>query len=1213
MSIFESPGRNYLKDLLDLGPAFLAPKFADGSEVFEPNEITNSNGQVSLSTFLDFAIGACECLELLHHGLRVVHGELRADAFHFNRDNGVVKLINFGSGARSFEHELTSSGWITLSREIGVKHKLQYVAPEQTGRMPAEPNSRTDIYGLGVLFWIMLTGRPPFQAENPIDIVQAVLGRRIPLVSSERLDIPDVIAKIIQKMTQKQMDDRYNSTSGLKYDLIEVQRLLGEGDNDGLAHFSIGSKDVSSFFVLPTHIAGRVEERNRIVEVIEKVAKWQQSFEDRSKLGVYAFGSTSGTSTVSERFDSLETGTRSSDTSSIGGRTESSPALGPFPSSQVLVHGPQDDIVASSAALVGKPPLEASDSRESIQTTVTLETQKSGLRPDSSHMQLHGLSQAPKRQSSHKSSRRRRCELISITGAAGSGKSSLIQSTQADIRNLGYFASSKFDPARKAPFEPLLQAMGSLFRQIFSESDVNSEYHNMVRKQIRSLWPSTCNMLGLPESLISTDVQYENKLVTSSQQWLNKSMGDNTSVRSTVSGNMSTGNQKSADFLRGGANPRSLKFITIFVEVLRILSTNKLICLCLDDIQFADEESLDLISHVIVKKLGIVILTTCRDEVSLSRPVEAVLRNKAANLTTIRLSPLSEEDVVNYVSATIFRTRDYCLPLAAVCLEKSSGNPFYLRQLLEVCHRKNCIWYSWKDSMWEYDLDRVFGEFESDYNGERLNTDFITKRLQDLPQAGRSILAWASLLGTSFSFKLIQRLLSSEFDYLDNNGVNGDADCSRGAELFIPKPTQNVVEGLQATLQAYILMPGSSEDEFSFSHDRYVRASASLRECHDVKKMHFIIAQTMMKYLDLNSGSLYDRARHVCQSASVIKLQVGYRHRFRALLVEAAEKAIKSGARPTALQYYESCLALMQPKPWKEGAPDAYYDETLLLYTKAAELYWHQGQVVEAQNLLDSIFAGARTPSDKAPAWILQSKLFAQAGNMAGSFSSLKASLLELGLDLVDYPTWASCNEECHELREMMQETSLADIVGKALDADPNMVALGAVLIEATSAAFWSNSILVCWYFDFLTSKSIANEPQKFYQLVLKMIKTHMTHPKTFSQIGLGFGYFALVCICQYDDLSFGLQMHDLSKQLMTQHGDAYTLGRGLALSALFIAHLRSPVREHFDSLEEAIDHSLVSGDRHVYLLSVGCIALRRLYVRIFRFHFSLLDLNLWT
>ena len=97
-SIFESPGWNYLKNVLDFGPAWHGPtpwfKREDYPDLFVKEE---SRSQVSLLTFLDFAIGASECLELLHHGIRVVHGELRADAFHFNRETGIVKLINFGS------------------------------------------------------------------------------------------------------------------------------------------------------------------------------------------------------------------------------------------------------------------------------------------------------------------------------------------------------------------------------------------------------------------------------------------------------------------------------------------------------------------------------------------------------------------------------------------------------------------------------------------------------------------------------------------------------------------------------------------------------------------------------------------------------------------------------------------------------------------------------------------------------------------------------------------------------------------------------------------------------------------------------------------------------------------------------------------------------------------------------------------------------------
>lgn len=328
-----------------------------------------------------------------------------------------------------------------------------------------------------------------------------------------------------------------------------------------------------------------------------------------------------------------------------------------------------------------------------------------------------------------------------------------------------------------------------------------------------------------------------------------------------------------------------------------------------------------------------------------------------------------------------------------------------MRQMLAVCRRKGCLWYSWKGSVWEYDLDRVFSEFESESYGQQLNSKFITRRLQDLPPAARAILAWASLLGNSFSFMLVQRLLSGEFDYPEYQRKSSKPNYSPNAEVFTPQPMEHVVEGLQAALQAYILMPGSDDDQFtyvssihlqlcwhqtnlpSFSHDRYIQASASLRECHNVVKMHFIICQTMMKYSNLDDRSLYARARHVCQAAELIKGRIRHRRRFRELLFQAAQKAIESGARPTALGYYETGLSLMQDEPWKEGA-DVDYEETLNLYTRAAELYWYQSQYPKAHNLLASIFEGAHTASDKAPAWIILSRLYAYQGDTSAAFNA---------------------------------------------------------------------------------------------------------------------------------------------------------------------------------------------------------------------------------
>lgn len=111
------------------------------------------------------------------------------------------------------------------------------------------------------------------------------------------------------------------------------------------------------------------------------------------------------------------------------------------------------------------------------------------------------------------------------------------------------------------------------------------------------------------------------------------------------------------------------------------------------------------------------------------------------------------------------------------------------------------------------------------------------------------------------------------------------------------------------------------------------------------------------------------------------------------------------------------------------------------------------------------------------------------------------------------------------------------------------------------------------------------------------MVDLHLRSPGTFHQIGLGFIYFAIAGITRFADLSFGSQMHDVSYQLLQRSNDLYTLGRGLTLRAIFVTHMLTPIRDNLDLLEEAMDHSLVCGDKHVFLFSVGGVALSRFFL----------------
>ena len=168
----------------------------------------------------------------------------------------------------------------------------------------------------------------------------------------------------------------------------------------------------------------------------------------------------------------------------------------------------------------------------------------------------------------------------------------------------------------------------------------------------------------------------------------------------------------------------------------------------------------------------------------------------------------------------------------------------------------------------------------------------------------------------------------------------------------------------------------------------------------------------------LGAQLVHERARHICYATNVIRRRIGDRYRFRSALFQASALAISSGARPTALWYIENCLKLMQPDPWKDGTRDVYYGETLELYTRAAEILWYQGQSTEALRILSSLSQHARTAADKAPSWILQSRMSTQKGDTLTAFKALKTSLAELGLEFEMETSWEVCDTEYQDLQK---------------------------------------------------------------------------------------------------------------------------------------------------------------------------------------------------
>ena len=1168
-SIFETPGPNYLRELVSFGPN----SYRFGQEDELSGEGTTP---ISLQLFMTFAIGATECCEIMHHEHQLVHGELRSDAFHFCEESGEVKLVNFGSGARAFQDGLTSAGWSALSQEVGVRHKLTFIAPEQTGRLPAEPDSRTDIYSLGILFWTMLTGQSPFEGDTPLEIMQGVLSRRVPSVSSKRIDVPEILSALIRKMTQKNIDDRYNSASGLKHDLVQIQRLLGDGNSEGLQAFTLGGKDVSSYFMLPNSQIGRVKERQTIIKIIERVAKQRrrQALQGRrSKLG-------SSSSTTDSRPDYTFMEDARSESSSSTGRESRLNSFSQQTDPKRLNIGSQESSpefdMSTIESTLERPSFEAKYSADS---KASYHSSEPGQRSASTYGTSEGA--GSKLRNAHRAKRKGYCEVVSISGVGGSGKSVLVQSIQAIARSHGYFASAKFDQAKRVPFEPVLRVTSSLFRQIFSESDVNTEFHQNVRNYVRGAWGILHSHLGLPVWLLGPMPSSERSVSrtlssrsarTSSEDVASPVMGSTPHIAATPNalitpnnvGNLSgthansTSTNTTAEWLRAGGTAMSSRFSNTFLDVLHALAVQKLICLCLDDLQYADEESLDLLLNIIDTKIPIVLILTYRSEETLSPKVQTLLDSA----TNIALQPFEEAETAEYVSLTLHRSLDYILPLVAVVQEKCGGNPFMVRELLSTCYRTGCIYYCWKNSQWEYDLDKVFTEFASHTYGSQISNDFILKRLQDLPQDARALLAWASLIGDQFSFDLIKMLMS----------CNDPTSLQIAPHLPLVR-CRNPVFGLQSALSSYFIMSGDDEDRFKFSHDRYMQAASSLEECESKAEMHFLIAQTMMS---MNSAGLagdpsllYTLGRHICMASDLIKEKIKLRAVFRDILYQVGENSCDSGAKSTGLSYFLRCIKLLQDEPWNNELADVFYNETLTIYTRTAEVCWYLGDFDQALHLLHAVLDNADA-FDKTPAYVLLSRVLSQKGDTEGAFRVLKQSLAEMGKDIPKM-SWEDCDTEFHRLRNLLRADDAETRPSKRSVVNQDMIPIGAILVEITSAAFWSDALL-------------------FYQMSLQMLQIYLDFG-LFPQAGIGFVNLASVAVGRFNDTKFGIQMGNTAKDLFNAfEDDAYTVGRGRTLHCLFIGHLEAHIREQLPILEEALEN-VHAGDRILTLQNLGVSA----------------------
>lgn len=179
--------------------------------------------------------GALEAARPFH----MVHRDIKPENIMLQPD-GTVKLVDLGIA------KADSLGDSIQTKTNTVFGTPMYVAPEQAMNA-ADVDERADIYSLGIVFFEMLTGQPPYRGGAGQQLFLQVLSDDpLPDVRTVVPDMPASVSVLVDRMCRKKREERIGSCSELKGELTRLGFPLKAPDASSVEYTPTGADERSS-------------------------------------------------------------------------------------------------------------------------------------------------------------------------------------------------------------------------------------------------------------------------------------------------------------------------------------------------------------------------------------------------------------------------------------------------------------------------------------------------------------------------------------------------------------------------------------------------------------------------------------------------------------------------------------------------------------------------------------------------------------------------------------------------------------------------------------------------------------------------------------------------------------------------------------------------------------------------------------------------------
>jgi PAS domain S-box-containing protein len=599
-------------------------------------------------------------------------------------------------------------------------------------------------------------------------------------------------------------------------------------------------------------------------------------------------------------------------------------------------------------------------------------------------------------------------EIVLVSGFSGIGKSSAVNELhKALVPSRGLYASGKFDQyKRDIPYATLAQAFQRLVRSLLSQGDTQlSRWRDIFIEALGSNAQLIVNLVPELEFII----------------------GRQPAIPDLP--------------LQEARNRFQMVFRRFFGAFAR---KEHPLALFLDDLQWLDSASLELLEHLVSRSEVpyLLLVVAYRDnEVSQSHPLMRtleVIREADASVHEIVLAPLTLEDIGRLVADTLHCEAERAQPMAQLVHEKTGGNPFFAIQFLTAMVDEGLLAFDSVAAEWAWDINRIHAKNYTDNV-----VDLMVRKLKRLSIATQDTLKHLACLGN----------------------VTGIGTLS----MVYQQTEETMHAALEEAVHAGLVV--QQDDAYQFLHDRIQQAAYSLFPDEHRSAVHLRIGRTLLANtpLDELTEELFEIANHFNRGAALI-VDPDERTRVATINLHGGRKAKASAAYASACAYLASGMTLLDESAWR-----SQYDLTFNLRLERAQCEVLNGNFEEADQLIAELLLRAASKVDLAAVYDLKVRLHTMRGEYPRAVDDALRCLRLFDIDLPAHPSWDEVQADYDTLWRNLNGRSIETLIDLPQMTDPELRAAMQVL-----------SILaeVSWFTDF----------DLYRMLVCRMVNVSMQH-----------------------------------------------------------------------------------------------------------------------